>query len=437
MSPVHLLALLLVASPASAEDGLFQPLHSPDAQATSYLQTNWNRFTENYHPTYVLDDNPNTAWVEGVDGLGEGQVLTLPLSRVRQADEVRVRIRNGYQKSPALLLANAAPDLVRIRLMDRQGAVAGEVEVNLAKAMDWQDILISVGGREFERLQLEVLSVHEGSRYRDTCISDVRVDVHGSGPYSSAMESKRLETAKTWIAERVQAAAYFASQPADYLFVSNAFHTVETQQHIDTVTPLLQAARVDLAALTSSSVWYRSSRTRPAVWLPEGGDDLSAIVGALTTTERAWFEADEPIASHVHEVGDGDNEDDEWWVYNDRISWADEAKSTPTRVLGFRKDISNGRGLWVQETSTLLDYDEQGRLTRAYIISDSQSDLDSPSMHEQLYQLEWNGADIVGWTLAYRSAERAFSMEQNTELTWWMNEEIASYQYSDYRPATP
>ena len=194
------IALLALSTTAVADEVVWTELRSPGADSTSYLQTNWNRFTENYHPTYVLDEDPTTAWIEGVEGNGEGQVLTLPLTHVRTARQVRVRIRNGYQKSRGLLRSNAAPNQVRLRMVDASGAVTGQVETSLEKAMGWQTVLIPMEGGGFDHLEIEVVTTHDGSRYKDTCISDVRVDVHGSGPYSSAMESKRLETAKTWIA---------------------------------------------------------------------------------------------------------------------------------------------------------------------------------------------------------------------------------------------
>src|SRR5690349_16626435 len=40
----------------------WKQLRSASASASSFLQNNWNRFEENYHPSYVLDENPATAW---------------------------------------------------------------------------------------------------------------------------------------------------------------------------------------------------------------------------------------------------------------------------------------------------------------------------------------------------------------------------------------
>ena len=51
----------------------WKPLRSAEATATSFLQNDWNQYQENYHPSYVLDENPATAWVEGAKGFGEDE----------------------------------------------------------------------------------------------------------------------------------------------------------------------------------------------------------------------------------------------------------------------------------------------------------------------------------------------------------------------------
>ena len=90
-------------------------LRSTGAQASSYLESNWNKHDENYHPNYLLDGNPKTAWVEGVEGDGEQQWIQWPLSSIASARQLTVRVRNGYQKSDSLLVANAAPKKVALQ----------------------------------------------------------------------------------------------------------------------------------------------------------------------------------------------------------------------------------------------------------------------------------------------------------------------------------
>ena len=82
-----LLAVLLFASSAFAD---FKRLHAERATASSFLESNWNKYQENYHPTYVLDDDAKTAWVEGADGDGVGESLTVQLSALKSAKALRL-----------------------------------------------------------------------------------------------------------------------------------------------------------------------------------------------------------------------------------------------------------------------------------------------------------------------------------------------------------
>src|SRR5688572_22276739 len=77
-------------------------LHVDQAAASSFLWNDWNRFQENYHPLYIGDDDPKTAWVEGIDGNGEGEWIRLAVSELEGATRVRLRLRSGYHKSKSL-----------------------------------------------------------------------------------------------------------------------------------------------------------------------------------------------------------------------------------------------------------------------------------------------------------------------------------------------
>ena len=83
-----MLALLLstvLCTPAHAEGPDWKVLRQTEVQASSFLQSNWNKYSENYHPNYVADENPSTAWVEGVTGNGEGESIVLPTNPIKSA----------------------------------------------------------------------------------------------------------------------------------------------------------------------------------------------------------------------------------------------------------------------------------------------------------------------------------------------------------------
>src|SRR4029078_2247104 len=80
-------------------------LHVADAEASSYLINDWNKFQENYLPLYVGDDDPRTAWSLKVAGHGEW--LRVHVTPMEGATKLRMKIRNGYQKTPRLWEANS------------------------------------------------------------------------------------------------------------------------------------------------------------------------------------------------------------------------------------------------------------------------------------------------------------------------------------------
>ncbi len=117
--------LVLVASAAHAD---FKRLHAERATATSFLESNWNKYQENYHPTYVLDDDPSTAWVEGAEGDGVGQSLTVKVSALKKANALKLVITPGYQKSKALFAANGTPTQLGLEVRSNAGDVTTKTE---------------------------------------------------------------------------------------------------------------------------------------------------------------------------------------------------------------------------------------------------------------------------------------------------------------------
>jgi hypothetical protein len=217
---MHLSALLLVAV-------AFQPLHADHADASSFLKSNWNRYEENYHPNYVLDDDPKTAWVEGKEGDGVGESLTLPLSTLSSARRLKLQIRNGYQKSKKLLAANGAPRDVTVVVIDDKGREAARQKATLKAAMGNQDVVIELGGRGVSVVRLIVDSVTPGTVYKDTCVSDVAVFVDSDVPYNAKAERAKRQALLAWKKERVETARYFARLPPAYPFAATRFIDIE------------------------------------------------------------------------------------------------------------------------------------------------------------------------------------------------------------------
>lgn len=218
------LILCILLSPALAWAQEFQQLHAELVSATSFLQSNWNKYQENYHPNYAFDGNPKTAWVEGAEGLGEGQSLEWNVSRLETVTEVKLRVRNGYQKSATLLKANGSLSEATLILIGKQPTFQTAQKLTLKNEMGWQEFTVTLEENHgLTGLKLVVDKAHDGKTYRDTCVSDVEVWVKSKVPYNAAAEKEKFARLRKWTAERLKAAKFFANAPATYPFASAKF----------------------------------------------------------------------------------------------------------------------------------------------------------------------------------------------------------------------
>ena len=173
----------------------FSRLEPVAAEATSELADPMN-----FAAPYAVDDDVTTAWVEGKQDDGKGEVLTLKLTPVKGATHLKLVIRNGYQKSEVLLQQNAAPKALHVKL-SAGGAVAGEQDWALERKMGPQELTIAVKpGAAVDAVAVRIDDVHKGSKYADTCISDIQVFVDAA--VDSAVQSKNRTALEDWRAKR-------------------------------------------------------------------------------------------------------------------------------------------------------------------------------------------------------------------------------------------
>lgn len=188
-------------------------LYSDEVEASSFLWVNYNRFQENYHPNYIMDGDPVTTWIEGAEGEGHGEWVRIHTSKVEKASNLRLRLRNGYHKTPELFKKNARVKELTLRILPE-----GTTQlVLLPDDMEWFEVEVPMPKADFEGVELRVDSTYAGTKYRDTCISDVEIFVTGQTPDNPAFEAKKLAKINSWKAERREAATIFASTAASEL----------------------------------------------------------------------------------------------------------------------------------------------------------------------------------------------------------------------------
>lgn len=389
MTPLLALALVTAAAQASAD---WSRLHYDHAVASSFLRSNWNKYNENYHPNYVGDDNPATAWVEGVSGQGLGETLMLPLSALGSARALKLRVRNGYQKSEALLAANSAPREVRVAVL-AGGREVASTTASLERRMGWQELTVAIpAGAGLSAVQLQVLSVHEGSRFADTCISDVQVWVDSEVPYRAPVELARQKRLDAWISERVQTARWFASQPTELPYAATAFGSTQPAAPASAKAEV-EAAGTQLDTVLQSGELSRRARTTTLPGTPDGLWWLSEVQDLLVPGNVSWFETSDALA---HRRSEG-KKDEGWYILetrsNDRVVWRGEDRTVPAAVAWTRTSEGEERGPYSSHAELMVEYAPDGRATRLVERTRSVDELGEITT-TALTQLTWTAGKI-------------------------------------------
>ncbi len=172
---------------------------SVQAEASSTL-ISYER-ADKYQVSNVLDHDLSTAWVEGVNGYGEGESILLTFDTAQALHGIR--ICGGYRKNAATYQENGRVTSYRLEFSD--GTV---MDVNMgdypsdgmlgkapAGVMGWETVL-STDGREWQGwdslksgmdyisfgkavttdyVRLTILAVAPGTVYEDTCITEIEV----------------------------------------------------------------------------------------------------------------------------------------------------------------------------------------------------------------------------------------------------------------------
>ena len=134
-----------------------------DVSASSYLSEK----NIKHVPDRIMDGNTTTAWVEGVEGNGEGESITFTFGDLYVVSDIK--IWNGYQKSEDLYYKNARTSELELEFSD------GSTE-----RISLQDM--ASGFQEFalERhvtsyVKVKIVSTYDGSKYEDTVISEIEL----------------------------------------------------------------------------------------------------------------------------------------------------------------------------------------------------------------------------------------------------------------------
>lgn len=146
--------------------------------ASSYLK---DKSGIDYSVKNISDDNPHSAWVEGVDGDGIGEYISFTFTydkKYERAAEGACYYKdeflfvNGYQKNKQSFIENNRIKRLKVSvndktyyvdLLDKMGVQS--VKFGFIKEMGFKKMTL--------KIKMEIVEVYKGSKYSDTAISEI------------------------------------------------------------------------------------------------------------------------------------------------------------------------------------------------------------------------------------------------------------------------
>ncbi len=164
------------ATTATCQDPTGTPLDRAQITATA-SSSHPDEGSLGYGPEKSVDGDTATAWVEGAEGLGVGESVTLELAS--KQDVVLVCVMNGYTSDQAHYQRNG-----RVRdysTTTDQGSATGALDAGTASFQQYQQLKVATGTTT--SIKVAIVNAVAGSQvenksaYEDTAISDVIVYV--------------------------------------------------------------------------------------------------------------------------------------------------------------------------------------------------------------------------------------------------------------------
>lgn len=136
-----------------------------EVQASSQLA---NQGKYNYSPYNVTDGDVKTAWVEGVVGRGENEWIQLSSNKTEIIH--KIGICNGYRQSNKVFTENGRVNSAMLEFSD-----GSNMTVNFDTVDADGFTYFNIGNVETSYVRVTLLSCIGGSKYNDTCISEIKI----------------------------------------------------------------------------------------------------------------------------------------------------------------------------------------------------------------------------------------------------------------------
>ncbi|MBN2354283.1 MAG: discoidin domain-containing protein [Spirochaetales bacterium] len=167
MKSIFPAALSLVLLLSCADDKKLFHATVAEVKASSFVVESVLAYGR-YHPLQALDGDPLTAWNEGAKGPGIGEWIEIDFEKPVKADEIR--LMPGYY-DPAWYKQNNRIKSLEIALDGKTMTAA------LTDGMDEKTIALN-NEAAFSRMRYTITGVHKGTKYDDTCLSEIDFYLH-------------------------------------------------------------------------------------------------------------------------------------------------------------------------------------------------------------------------------------------------------------------
>lgn len=127
-----------------------------------------NRPSDAYQARHLVDGKDSTCWAEGVEGPGTAEWIQFGFDTPKMLKALKIIA--GYTKTPAVYQANNRVKKLMLVFSDGESQT-----VNLADQYGFQRILID-RDKPTRFVKLVIMEVYKGSRYDDTCISEIEFE---------------------------------------------------------------------------------------------------------------------------------------------------------------------------------------------------------------------------------------------------------------------
>lgn len=129
----------------------------------------------NYNAENAHDFDISTAWVEGQNGNGEGEVLEFHFNLINEHSvPSSLTIYNGYCKSHSAWKANSRVKSFDVFANDVYLGVFHLKDIYLGQVFELGEVKSDENGKLI--LSFAIKEVYPGDKYQDTCISEINFD---------------------------------------------------------------------------------------------------------------------------------------------------------------------------------------------------------------------------------------------------------------------